>query len=263
MIWESISLLFFVWNRSILVLKPFLLYELWSVIQDYIRIPLLVFILMSEERAQLWGMLAIMSMLGRTLLFVIMELWTFRRRQDLRSGMMVAMLYSFYNMVLLFTRMVGILYNTAVYLPRVRNGKKVKNRAQLPGMIHGRYISPTSADPPEPTPEHLASDATDSRVSPQLQGAKRLPDNTGWQLLQWENNAWKPWHTICDKNPLNVPKIHKDTDDMDFLGYVMLAVLLCASVLAALYSNESTFQLSIYMIASFVAVLHICYLSWT
>jgi hypothetical protein len=262
MVWESIALLLLYWNRSVVSLKPFVFYELCCVIQDYIRVPLLVYILFSTGQTQRWAIFTGMSLIGRSLIFMVMELWTFRRREDLRSGVVIAVTYSFYNFVLLFTRCIAVIYNLAVSLPRSRNGQKIKNRSQLPGVIHGRYISCTSDDPPEPLTDHLSNRLPDVRSCPYVQGAKRLPNGSGWQLIQWMDNQWVHLQQVPDNSPSNAPKIHKETAALDWLGYLLLFAFVSSAVLIAIYASISTFSLVLCMITSFVVVFHASHFTW-
>eukprot|EP00762_Andalucia_godoyi_P006980 ANDGO_07653.mRNA.1 hypothetical protein Pmar_PMAR023743 len=161
-----VDLLLFYWKRSILGLKPFILYELWCIVQDVVRIPLAFFLLWQDDSQRSnFLLLLVLLFVARTLLLLMMELWTFRKRADLQSRLVYAILFPWYNLLLLLVRFMGLLFNLLVYLPGTRNAAKIKNRARLPNVYYGKFISlELNVEPPAPRPEDLPDSLQESRV---------------------------------------------------------------------------------------------------
>jgi hypothetical protein len=262
MIWDQLKLLLFYWNRAVLILKPYLLYEAYCVLQDYLRIPLLLYVFLSWQRTQMFlQMVALFSLLS-LFLHALMELWTFRRRQELRSGMFIAISYLFYNNVLLLTRWLGLVYNLFVFLPRTRLQPKMKNRPQLPQFIDGKFVSTDNRNPRPPKLEELEKLHEDVRINPFVRGAKRTIENDGWLILQWDGERWVLVDKIMDKNPLNtVPRRQEVVSDMEAQSYLFFIALLVTSFFLA-YHAESTTTTALLILIGFAVVLSVARIAY-
>lgn len=243
MVLDQLTLFLFYWNRAVMPLKPFLLYELYCCLFDYIRIPLLVFILMSSARVGLFAFYVLMLYAIQFAMYALMELWTFRNRGDLRSGFLIALTYNVYNLCLLLVRIFGLMYNIIFWLPRARNKPKMKNRPQLPGFINGKFISPDASDPPPPEQQDVERFHEDARISPYVRGAKRNEAGDGWVQLQWITDRWVPTHVVSDKSPLNTPPRRKNVSEMENESYFLFFLMVAMAVILGYYATALSYTL--------------------
>jgi hypothetical protein len=251
MIFDMASVLFLCWKRSTLGLKPFLVYELYCVLQDWIRFPLGLFLIIngSDEQRSQFFLILFLLLVGLTLLFLLMELWTFRKRSDLQSGLLFAILYPYYNAALLVVRFVGLIYNMLVYLPLQRNSAKIKNRPRLPPVYEGRFISlEEGVEPPKPDGVRDMSNVGNAEASTVLRGCMRVPG--GWQALQWNPSlgSWDFVKEVFDADPLNLPRrpttAGRKTVDLDVFHFGFLAFLLFCAVSLGLFVQSPDAALS-------------------
>ncbi|KAL0207462.1 hypothetical protein P9112_012090 [Eukaryota sp. TZLM1-RC] len=125
-----IGLLLFYWKRNTFVLKPFIIFELWTVIMDWIRVSLLIYIIMQNPFVFLLGMTVTHAIY--TIFLVFFNYWVLRDRHDLRSPILVVLLFPFYRYLLLLFRAIALVHNLLYYTPFVRNRIAIKDRNDLP-----------------------------------------------------------------------------------------------------------------------------------
>eukprot|EP01028_Stygiella_incarcerata_P004610 TRINITY_DN2020_c0_g1_i1.p1 TRINITY_DN2020_c0_g1~~TRINITY_DN2020_c0_g1_i1.p1 ORF type:complete len:1361 (+),score=333.58 TRINITY_DN2020_c0_g1_i1:111-4085(+) len=120
-----LNLLLFYWNFNLLIMKPFLIYEIITIIVDWIRFPVLVAALIFMP----WFTLAFIAVLLLiSLLFAwLFNGWTLRDRIDLRAKKSVVLLFPLYQLILLVFRFLGLLYSLFHWIPTQRMAPKLKN----------------------------------------------------------------------------------------------------------------------------------------
>eukprot|EP00762_Andalucia_godoyi_P006211 ANDGO_01650.mRNA.1 hypothetical protein Pmar_PMAR028345 len=246
-----------VWNRQMLNLKLYLVYELWSLVLDCIRIPLLIIVIYNNSIPFLAASFALF-IAGAVVLYIVLDVWTLRKRRDIQSGIIPSMAFIGYSMVLALFRQTGLLYNIAVSLPRSRIPRKIKNRSGLPSFIDGRFISDSFADPIAPSRWEERRVCQDSRISPKLRGAKRTKANDGWHLIEYDNRMWNIILTIPDKaKPSSSSSAPKTADQLEMAieGYFVLFFLfICAGFLGVYVQDTLVALLAIFII--FAALLY-------
>eukprot|EP00698_Gefionella_okellyi_P023552 TRINITY_DN8082_c0_g2_i1.p1 TRINITY_DN8082_c0_g2~~TRINITY_DN8082_c0_g2_i1.p1 ORF type:complete len:2139 (-),score=460.70 TRINITY_DN8082_c0_g2_i1:3587-10003(-) len=129
-VFEYIELLLLYWSRYAIILKPFLVYELWTIIQDYLRWPLFVWILIRSPIAMMRGLSITVAV--QYFLLCVFDYYVFRYRPDQRIPLRVIALFPLYRFLALWLRFAAVIYNFLFYLPFVRNPLKVKDRKNLP-----------------------------------------------------------------------------------------------------------------------------------
>ncbi|KAL0235539.1 hypothetical protein GEMRC1_002121 [Eukaryota sp. GEM-RC1] len=127
---KLIGLILFYWKRNTMILKPFLLFELWTVLMDWIRVLLLGWIISRNPIAFFTGMA--MCHVIYTIALLFFNYWVLRDRHDLQSPLDVILLFPFYRYVLLIFRAIALVHNLVWYTPFVRNRVPIKDRNDLP-----------------------------------------------------------------------------------------------------------------------------------
>eukprot|EP01028_Stygiella_incarcerata_P002747 TRINITY_DN1521_c0_g2_i5.p1 TRINITY_DN1521_c0_g2~~TRINITY_DN1521_c0_g2_i5.p1 ORF type:complete len:584 (-),score=124.95 TRINITY_DN1521_c0_g2_i5:76-1827(-) len=259
---QLLAMLLFYWKKAVLGIKPFILQELLSIFLDYAGIPLAIYIFWDKDRRVYYGMFMLVIFLGRTLLVVLLDLWLFRRREDLRSGVWIAMLFPMYEFLLLGMRLMGLVYNATTYLPRQRHAKKVRNRTRLPGFILGEFVKLDGKDPPPPREEHFAMFEESVLVNPQVRGARR--GDECWEVVAWneDKRTWDEEVAVEDKSPTNTPTMREGVSDLDTFAIVFLIAMITMAVIIAMYTTDTVIAFAIVIFIFFV-VASLAGLLWT
>eukprot|EP00762_Andalucia_godoyi_P004659 ANDGO_03581.mRNA.1 hypothetical protein Pmar_PMAR025770 len=245
MLMEELKVLLWTWNRPTLVLKPYVVYETYCTIQDFLRVPLLVYVFLSWDRLYPWLMLTGLFFALSIFLHLVLDYWSFRKRPELRSGTRISVLYLFYNNVLLLTRWLGLVYNVFLFLPRSRVQSKMKNRPQLPGFIDGKFVSSDNSNPRPPVNSELEKLHDDVRINPFVRGAKRTKENDGWLVIQWDGSTWTTVDKILDKSPLNTTPRREKQDDMEAQSYIFFLVLVTGAFFLGYYATQTILPFAI------------------
>ncbi|KAL0211601.1 hypothetical protein RCL1_005227 [Eukaryota sp. TZLM3-RCL] len=143
-IFRLFALFSFYWKKRTVILKPFLLFEMWTVLMDWIRVFLLYFII-SRNPANFFVGMGLVHVIY-TAFLVVFNYWTLRDRADLRSPLTVILLFPFYRYFLLGFRGIALLVNLLWYTPFNRNKPPISERQDLP-------LAPFSEDSDETTVE--------------------------------------------------------------------------------------------------------------
>ncbi|KAL0246034.1 hypothetical protein GEMRC1_007250 [Eukaryota sp. GEM-RC1] len=130
LIWRMLAQLLFIWSRNSLILKPFLLYEFYTVLLDYAKVFFLWYIIWFDPVPILLGLG--LSYLFYTALIIVFNYYTLRHRSDLQFRLSTILLFPFYRFILQFFRIWGMLYNLLIYTPFHRNSELISHRNDLP-----------------------------------------------------------------------------------------------------------------------------------
>ncbi|KAL0211776.1 hypothetical protein RCL1_005402 [Eukaryota sp. TZLM3-RCL] len=122
--------LLFNWSDNTMILKPFIMYELYSVISDYIKLFFLWYILWKQPLPILFGLL--FSYLLFTILLFGFNYYTLRHRPDLQFPPFVIATYPLYRLFLQLFRLWGLAYNLFIYTPFSRDTEVIGHRNDLP-----------------------------------------------------------------------------------------------------------------------------------
>ncbi|PRP82866.1 hypothetical protein PROFUN_04729 [Planoprotostelium fungivorum] len=137
---KFINIILFHWNRTTISIKPFLLYELWSIFQDWVRVPLSVTLFFANP----------VGFIQVTLIFIaiavglntIFNFWVLRRRPDQQHPPIIFLLFPFYKLLTMVFRFLALIYNMLYYTPFIRNRQILGTRQDLPlGPDHIRMIN--------------------------------------------------------------------------------------------------------------------------
>jgi len=195
-----LKILFFYWRRSVLGLKIFMIYELWSIIQDWIRVPVLAILIYESNNWQPFLITVGVLTLFQIVSLCYMNYWSFRSRPDLQTPFIFCVLYPGYNFLLIVLRAFGLIYNLLFYLPFVRTPPKIKERFNKPGIFDGKFITINGEELSIPTPAEIANPAT------VLRGARRI------------RKTWEVSHYNISKNVWEREIIVDDNGKVDFFG---------------------------------------------
>ena len=124
------TILIWYWKRNVWILKPFVLYEMWTILQDWIRFPLAFYyiVLLPFDFFRGFGVTVVIN----AVLMIIFNQWVFRFRPDQKIPLPVVLLFAFYRILVLFFRFLALLYNLFHYVPFVRNKRIIKDRKNMP-----------------------------------------------------------------------------------------------------------------------------------
>jgi hypothetical protein len=253
MFFQLLGLLVFHWERPVLGLKVFLLHDCLSIVQDYLRFPLLVYIaLLASSGLQvtfLW-MLSI-TYLFRTLLHVLLDLWTFRKRSDLQNGVFYAVIFPVYGVLLILLRTMGMIYNLFVFVPLWSSPAKIKNVPFLPAVLKGEFISTVfDCEPMYPTQQdagRIAGRPSISALSEEhLRGCFRT--HFGWTVCLWNSRLgiWDRVNDVYDTEPTNVPRTatsrlnFQDESRLAVLNGMFVCFLIICAIISGLYMSSTT-----------------------
>eukprot|EP00792_Barthelona_sp_PAP020_P007806 TRINITY_DN3171_c0_g1_i1.p1 TRINITY_DN3171_c0_g1~~TRINITY_DN3171_c0_g1_i1.p1 ORF type:complete len:2913 (-),score=712.44 TRINITY_DN3171_c0_g1_i1:125-8794(-) len=123
-------LLLFHWQRNTLILKPFILYELWTSIMDWIRIIVISYLVWVSPLTFLWGAFSVYGVYIMNL--CLFNYWVLRHRTDLKLPFYIILMFPLYRYMILLFRMTALLYNLIYYTPFIRNKKRIRDRRDLP-----------------------------------------------------------------------------------------------------------------------------------
>ncbi|KAL0227455.1 hypothetical protein RCL1_003599 [Eukaryota sp. TZLM3-RCL] len=123
---------FLYWNTKTILLKLYYLHEILTIIQDYLRILVIVYFVYLRDLSTL-GLIAFRVLEIQYILFLVFNYWTLRRRRDLRAPLIIILIFPLYRLLLLIFRVVAMFYNLFEYLPRSRNfSRLVEDPSRLP-----------------------------------------------------------------------------------------------------------------------------------
>ncbi|KAL0237310.1 hypothetical protein PCE1_000707 [Barthelona sp. PCE] len=125
-----IYLILFYWRRNTLILKPFLMYELWTSIMDWVRLFLVAYLVWVNPLTFFIGLTSLY--LIYICILCLFNYWTLRNRPDLRAEFPTVITFPFYRYMILVFRMLAVMYNLLYYTPFFRNRRKIKDRNDLP-----------------------------------------------------------------------------------------------------------------------------------
>lgn len=142
---DFMQLTFSNWEKCGLILKPFLVIELWTMLQDWLRFLFLTSIFQQNpiNAISLVGVLVILQMI----VVLVFDKIVLSHRPELQSPTHICMLYPIYNILTVLFRFVGLLYNTLYYTPWNPPRILIKDRKRL-GMIPPAVAEPMG-DPAE------------------------------------------------------------------------------------------------------------------
>ncbi|KAL0219039.1 hypothetical protein P9112_004692 [Eukaryota sp. TZLM1-RC] len=124
--------LLFYWSKKTIVLKFYYLHEILTIIQDYLRILVMIYFVYLNDVPSLI-VIAARVVLIQYCLFFIFNFWTLRRRRDLRAPLLVIIIFPLYRLLLLAFRVVALFYNLFEYVPRSKNfDRLVDDPSRLP-----------------------------------------------------------------------------------------------------------------------------------
>ncbi|KAL0216487.1 hypothetical protein P9112_008671 [Eukaryota sp. TZLM1-RC] len=107
------------WNSDTLILKPFYLYEMITIIRDYFHVLIIAYFVIMDDIYPL-GLIYIRVLLIQYIIFFTFNYIKLRRRKDLQSPLIVVILFPFYRLVLSFFRIFALFHNLFEYLPKKR-----------------------------------------------------------------------------------------------------------------------------------------------
>jgi len=129
-----LKLLLFNWSFKTICLKPYLLYELWAIINDWTWPWLLAVFFTSADSQQLasFAQWMIMIVMADVLMMIFMDEYKFVERRDMRCGPLLCLSFTVYKYVLKLLRLFALVYNLVHYFPREEEPKVIADRGALP-----------------------------------------------------------------------------------------------------------------------------------
>ncbi|KAL0206810.1 hypothetical protein P9112_012521 [Eukaryota sp. TZLM1-RC] len=127
---RMVKLLLFYWSRPNLILKPFLIYDLYCVIMDYVKILFIWYIIWQDPWPVFVGL--VLSFIVYEILLLVFNYFTLRNRPDLQNRLMIILSFPIYRFISQLFRVVGLLYNLLYYVPFSRTPDVYANRNDLP-----------------------------------------------------------------------------------------------------------------------------------
>jgi hypothetical protein len=85
------------WNRTTNSIKPFLIYELWSILQDWVRVPMSLTLLFYNPLGFI--QVNLYFILIAEALIIIFNFWVLRRRPDQQHPWRTFLLFPFYKLM--------------------------------------------------------------------------------------------------------------------------------------------------------------------
>jgi len=132
-----LKLLLFNWSFATLGLKPYLFYEIWSILNDWTW-PALMFLYLvagtSNDNSEFLEWMIMISIVDMVLMSYMNE-FKFGDRRDMRSRMIDTLKFGTYKYVLKLVRFFAMLYNLFHYFPRAQSPLVIGDRVALPEFI--------------------------------------------------------------------------------------------------------------------------------
>ena len=125
-IFQYLKLLLFYWNRNILILKPFLIDEVLTIIEDYLRVVSIIYL--SIARPAVFIQLIMGMILFQYCIVLIFDFVILHHRPSLRTRPLVLFLFPFYRILLLLFRFIALVLNLLLYTPWIKNTKTIRTR---------------------------------------------------------------------------------------------------------------------------------------
>ncbi|KAL0252036.1 hypothetical protein GEMRC1_001248 [Eukaryota sp. GEM-RC1] len=107
------------WSLNTLILKPFYMYELVTIIRDYFHLLIISYFIIMKD-GYLLGLIYIRVLLIQYVIFFIFNYVKLRRRKDLQAPLLIVFLFPFYRLLLSFFRIFALFHNLFEYVPKKR-----------------------------------------------------------------------------------------------------------------------------------------------
>ncbi|KAL0211401.1 hypothetical protein P9112_009699 [Eukaryota sp. TZLM1-RC] len=107
------------WNVNTIILKPFYIYEIITIIRDYFHFLIILYFVMHDDVNSLF-LIYFRVLLLQYIVFFAFNYVKLRRRKDLQSPLVVVLLAPLYRLVLSLFRVFALFYNLFEYLPKKR-----------------------------------------------------------------------------------------------------------------------------------------------
>jgi len=132
-----VQLLLFNWSGSTLALKPYLVYEIWSIFNDWTW-PWLMFLFFTsstgDDVSEFVEWMLMITAVDLVLMSYMNE-FKFSDRRDMRSRVIDCISFALYKYVLKVLRIFALVYNLFHYFPRAQTPLVIADRVALPQFI--------------------------------------------------------------------------------------------------------------------------------
>jgi hypothetical protein len=239
----KLSVLLFVWNRNSFVLKTFILAEFLDILMDFLRIPLLYFIVTSQMYAYDLVFYLVSVYVIYVLISSAMEMWTFRERLELQSPYAYILGYPIYSFVRLIFRQIAAFYSLVYLIPKKRNSIRIINRLRLPMIVDDKHMSlDPDAIPEAPSRPEVAFYRNQLRHM-EIYGMQRKEDRS-WALMVWDAKGlcWTEERCVAEDEAKRQAVMREK--DSSFLVLLLLIPILALAVYIALLDVELTLLLT-------------------
>eukprot|EP00762_Andalucia_godoyi_P005911 ANDGO_00015.mRNA.1 hypothetical protein len=261
-VFQALSILLFVWNRNVFILKFFILRDLLDIMLDFLRIPMLAIVFSSYAYTQEFLVnLAIMYCV-QIFLLALIDVWLWRHRADLRMGWLLVVLYPILRFTQILLRQISVLYAIVYLIPRSGDGVQVKNVLRVPVIVDGRHVSLDSKQDPQ-IPE--VDEVEYLRMQPRhigLHGLLLDEQKSCWTLLNWDsqNEYWKEEEAVISNEFLSKKSVFSKDPESTLLSFALLAAFSVGAYFLATLTLDFYLLMTI-IFAFYIAVALI--LRWT
>ncbi|KAL0223194.1 hypothetical protein P9112_002584 [Eukaryota sp. TZLM1-RC] len=126
------------WNINTIILKPFYLYEMLTILRDYFHLLIILYFFLMADLAAL-GLIYFRVILLQYIVFFAFNYVKLRRRKDLQSPLIIVLLFPFYRLLLSLFRVFALFYNLFEYLPKKRMPSSEDPNLKVP--YYHNYLS--------------------------------------------------------------------------------------------------------------------------
>eukprot|EP01111_Echinosteliopsis_oligospora_P006747 TRINITY_DN2107_c0_g1_i1.p1 TRINITY_DN2107_c0_g1~~TRINITY_DN2107_c0_g1_i1.p1 ORF type:complete len:983 (-),score=260.35 TRINITY_DN2107_c0_g1_i1:394-3342(-) len=141
---DFLEIMFLNWEKSSLILKPFLFIELWTLLQDWLRFIFLATLLYESPSHTVMLLLSLVIL--QLVIVITFDKMILSDRSDLQTNIYICVLYPMYNVITVIFRFGGLLFNALYFTPwnqpRVKMSERKRNGQLPPRVLEEQEVPP-------------------------------------------------------------------------------------------------------------------------